>query len=64
MYHKIEAGGMIFIRKKPKEIAYKYIYLRDAVMNDVNVGNIGGMIILQSTYADICDTCMGSYKML
>ncbi|XP_044735689.1 uncharacterized protein LOC123297922 [Chrysoperla carnea] len=51
MYAKIEAERMLYIRLNQKKLrTEEYIHLRDAIMNDGNIDDIGTMVILPSSY--------------
>ncbi|VDM98357.1 unnamed protein product [Onchocerca ochengi] len=52
MYAKIETERLLFIRlNQTKFRSEEYIHLRDAVVNDGNISNIGRLTILPSSYA-------------
>lgn len=51
MYAKIESERLLFIRLNQKKLrAENYIHLRDAIINDDKVKEIGKTVILPSTY--------------
>lgn len=51
MYAKIESERLNFIRfNQAKLRSEEYIHLRDAVMNDANLNDVGRLTILPSTY--------------
>ncbi|XP_029655167.1 uncharacterized protein LOC115228835 [Octopus sinensis] len=51
MYAKIEAERLLYIRLNQRKLrAEEYIHLRDAIMNDGNVSNVGQMVILPSSF--------------
>ncbi|GBP00124.1 hypothetical protein EVAR_103612_1 [Eumeta japonica] len=51
MYAKIEAERMLYIRLNQKKLrTEEYIHLRDAIVNDGNIDDIGTMVILPSSY--------------
>lgn len=51
MYAKIEAERLLYIRLNQKKLRTdEYIHLRDAVMNDGNIENMGKLFILPSTF--------------
>ncbi|GFT82258.1 ATP-dependent DNA helicase [Trichonephila clavipes] len=53
MYVKIETERLLFLRLNQTKLrSEKCIHLRDAVVNEGNITNIGKMIILPSSYID------------
>ncbi|KIH60924.1 hypothetical protein ANCDUO_08810 [Ancylostoma duodenale] len=51
MYAKIESERLLYIRLNQKKLRVDdYIHLRDAVVNDGSVSNIGRMVILPATF--------------
>lgn len=51
MYAKIESERLLFIRLNQKKLrAEEYIHLKDAIINDENISDIGKHVILPSTY--------------
>ncbi|XP_031634678.1 uncharacterized protein LOC116347980 [Contarinia nasturtii] len=51
MYAKMESERLLFIRLNQKKLRVEeYIHLRDSIANDGNVGDIGKLVILPSTY--------------
>lgn len=52
MYAKIETERLNFIRFNQRKLrSEEYIHLRDAIINDANVNDLGKMIILPSSYS-------------
>lgn len=53
MYSKIETERMTFMQQNQKKLrTEEYIHLRDAIINDRNVHNIGILIHFPSTYIE------------
>ncbi|XP_050340211.1 uncharacterized protein LOC126766479 [Bactrocera neohumeralis] len=58
MYAKIESERLNFIRYNQARLrSEEYIHLRDAIINDVNVNDIGRLTILPSSYVGSPPTC-------
>lgn len=51
MYAKIESERLLFIRLNQQKLrSENYIHLKDAILNDGNVNDVGKLVILPSTY--------------
>ncbi|GFV91560.1 helitron_like_N domain-containing protein [Trichonephila clavipes] len=51
MYAKIESERLLYIRLNQVKLrSEEYIHLRDAVVNDGNLSELGKMVILPSTF--------------
>lgn len=51
MYAKIETERLLFIRQNQKKLRTdEYIHLRDAIVNDGRIDNVGKMVILPSSF--------------
>lgn len=51
MYAKIESERLLFIRLNQRKLrAEDYIHLRDAIVNDGNINDIGQLVFLPSSY--------------
>ncbi|GFX66189.1 helitron_like_N domain-containing protein [Trichonephila clavipes] len=51
MYAKMESEGLLYILLNQVKLrSEEYIHLRDAVVNDANLSELGKMVILPSTF--------------